>query len=608
MKRFQGLLLVWLLFICAGTSRAQTFTAGVSKNPVGLNEQFQLSFTLSSSGSAFKAPSLSDFMVLSGPNQSTSMQFVNGSMSQSLTFSYILQPKKEGSFKIESAAVESGGKLLLSNPLTITVNKGSGGGQAGQQGNDQKTNISTNNIFLKVSIDKSNVYLGEAIVATYKLYTNVQVVNYSINKVPAFNGFWSQDMQMPAQLQLKTEVVNGVTYQVGEIKKVVLFPQQSGTLTLEPMEGECIARIQVKRNRSGSPFDIFNDPFFNDPFFGGGGIRDVKFAVKSTPVKITVKSLPANPPASFNGAVGRYSIEGLIDKSNPKANDAVSFKLKLSGKGNIKLAEAPEFELSPDIEKYDPKITDNIAVNEKGASGVRTFEYLLIPRHQGNYSFGPVEFTYFDLDKKGYVTLKTPAYQLKVERGAEGGGTAVASTGKADFQILGRDIRFIKTSPTLFTDTSDDFYGSLIFWILILAGVAGFAFLVVFRRKQLALNADMAAVKSRKATRMARKRLETAGSLLKSGNQTGFYDETGKALWGYLSDKLKLPVSTLTKESVVAALTTASVTQTTTNRLVETLDYCEFARFARMEGGKNPEQVYQETVNLITQLEDEIKN
>ncbi len=607
MKRFQGLLLVWFLFICAGTLHAQTFTAGVSKNPVGLNEQFQLSFTLSSSGSAFKPPSLSEFMVLSGPNQSTSMQFVNGSMSQSLTFSYILQPKKEGSFKIESASVESGGKLLLSNPISITVNKGSGGGQSGQQGNDQKTNISSNNIFIKVSIDKSNVFVGEAIVASYKLYTNVQVVNYSINKIPAFNGFWSQDMQMPAQLQLKTEVVNGVTYQVGEIKKVVLFPQQSGTLSLEPMEGECIARMQVKRNRSGSPFDIFNDPFFNDPFFGGGGIRDVKFAVKSAPVKITVKELPANAPASFDGAVGRYTMEGILDKSNPKANDAVSFKVKLSGKGNIKLAEAPEFELSPDIEKYDPKITDNITVNERGASGVRTFEYLLIPRHQGSYSFGPVEFSYFDLDKKNYVTLKTPAYQLKVERGTES-GSPVASTGKADFQVLGRDIRFIKTTPTLFTSGNEDFYGSVIFWILLIVGIGGFAFLVVFRRKQLALNADMAAVKSRKATRMARKRLETAGSLLKSGNQTGFYDETGKALWGYLSDKLKLPVSALTKESVVAALTNASVTQKTTNRLVETIDYCEFARFARMEGGKNPDQVYQDTVNLITQLEDEIKN
>ncbi|MBL0342593.1 MAG: BatD family protein [Bacteroidetes bacterium] len=212
---------------------------------------------------------------------------------------------------------------------------------------------------------------GEAIVATYKLYTNVQVVNYSINKVPAFNGFWSQDMQMPAQLTLSNETVNGVNFQVGEIKKVVLFPQKSGVLNLEPMEGECIARIQVKRNKSGSPFDIFNDPFFNDPFFSSGGIRDVKFAVKSEPVKITVKELPAGAPESFNGAVGKFNFEGSIDKTKLKENDAVALRLKLTGKGNIKLVEAPELELSPDIEKYDPKISDNINVNEKGASGSR---------------------------------------------------------------------------------------------------------------------------------------------------------------------------------------------------------------------------------------------
>lgn len=585
---------------------AQSFTASVSKNPVGVNEQFQLSFTLNSSGSSFKAPPLNDFMVLSGPNQSTSMQFINGSMSQSFTLSYILQPKKEGTFKIESASIEAGGKMVLSNPISVTVNKGSGGSAQGGQQDDNKTNISSKNIFIRVSVDKTNVYRGEAIVATYKIYTNVQLLNYSINKVPALNGFWSQDMQLPAQLQLRAETYNGVNYQVGDIKKVVLFPQQSGTLTLDPMEGECIARIQVKRNRSGSPFDIFNDPFFNDPFFGSGGIRDVKFAVKSDPVKITVRELPPNAPASFNGAVGKYSLDGTIDKTNPKANDAVTFKIKLTGKGNIKLAEAPEFELSPDIEKYDPKVADNITVNERGASGTRTFEYLLIPRHQGTYDFGPVEFSYFDLEKKSYVTLKTPAYKLKVERGAEG-GSAVALSGKADFQVLGRDIRFIKTGATEFSGDDDDFYGSYLFWFLVILATGGFAGLVLFRKQQLALNADAALVKSRKATRMARKRLEVAGNLLKAGNQSGFYDETAKAIWGYLSDKLRLPVASLTQDTVVEALQKSSAGEETIRSLKGILDHCEFSRFARMDSSRKPEDIYQDTIKLITQLENEIK-
>ncbi len=606
-KFLQSLPAIFLLVFATTFACAQSFTASVNKNPVGLNDQFQLTYTLSANGSAFKAPSLSEFSVLSGPNQSSSMQFVNGNMSQSISFSYILQPKKEGTFKLEPATVESGGKIVLSNMITITVNKGGAQGSQKGQNQDEKSNISTNNIFLRVSVDKSTVYRGEAIVATYKLYTNVQVINYSISKVPAFNGFWSQDMQMPTQLTLSTEVVNGISYQVGEIKKVVLFPQQSGALTLEPMEGECIARIQVKRSKSGSPFDIFNDPFFNDPFFGSGGIRDVRFAVKSDPVKITVKELPSNPPSSFSGAVGKFTLVGTVDKTNLKANDAVALRLKLTGKGNIKLIEAPEFELSPDIETYDPKISDNVTVNERGASGSRTFEYLLIPRHQGKYEVAPIELTYFDLEKKNYITLKSPPFTLNVERSADG-GSAMTMTGKSDFQVLGRDIRFIRTVVPEFSGSARKFYGSWMFWILAILPVAGLIFLIRYRKHTNAMNSDVSLMKSRKATKMARKRLETATKLLKAGNQSAFYDETGKALWSYMSDKLKLPVSILTKESAFESLKNRGASDETLSNLVTTLDYCELARFSRSEGGKSADQFYQDTVNLITRIEDEIKD
>ena len=604
-RSFAGM---FLFLLIASGAFSQKLTASVNRNPVGLNEQFQLSFELNGNGSNFRAPALTDFMVLSGPNQSTSMQFINGSMSQSVTFSYILQPKSEGTFRIEPATIESGGKVILSNMIALTVTKGSGqGAQPGGQNQGDKTNISSKNIFFRVSVDKTNVYRGEAIVATYKLYTNVQVINYGINKVPSFNGFWSQDIQMPQQLSLdKTEVINGVTYRVGEIKKVVLFPQQSGTLTLEPMEGECIARIQVKRNKTGGPFDIFNDPFFNDPFSGFGGIRDVKFAVKSDPVRITVRELPPNAPPSFNGAVGRYTFDGTIDKTRLRANDAVSLKLKINGKGNIKLAEAPEFELSPDIEKYDPEISDNISVNERGATGSRTFEYLLIPRHQGQYEIGPVSFSYFDLDKKSYVTLSTKQFKLDVERGAEG-SVATSVSGKADFQVLGRDIRFIKTGVPEFKNADNDFYGSLFFWMLVTLPFAGFGGMMWYRKHQEIANADVAMVKSRRATRMARKRLETANGLLKAGNHAGFYDETHKGIWGYISDKLRIPVALLTRDTTVEALSKGGVSETTKASLLSILDYCEYARFARMENSRKPEQVYQDAVSVITKIEDELR-
>ncbi len=612
-RLFFASLLSWIvitLLFVTGVN-AQKLTASVNKNPVGINDRFQLSFELNDKGNNFRAPSLNDFNVLSGPNQSTSMQIINGGMSQSIIFSYILQPKKEGAFKIEPATIEAGGKIILSNMVTVNVTKAAAGqsSQQGGQNQDEKSNISSKNIFFKVSVDKSNVYRGEAIVAIYKLYTNVQVVNYGINKVPAFNGFWSQDMEMPQQLSLeKTEIINGVTYRVGEIKKVVLFPQQSGTLTLEPMEGECIARIQVKRNKTGSPFDIFNDPFFNDPFSGFGGIRDVKFAVKSEPVKITVKELPANSPASFNGAVGRYTLEGTLDKTKLKANDAVTFRLKLSGRGNIKLTEAPVFDLSPDIEKYDPEITDNITVNERGASGTRVFEYLMIPRHQGAYDFGPVTFSYFDLDKKSYVTLVTPKYKINVERGKDGGSATAASGGKSDFKLLGRDIRFIKTTVPEFRSVRDDFYGTFLFWLLVLLPFFGVIGMVLYRRHLIATNSNLALVKSRGATKVARKRLDAAGKFLKAGNQNGFYEEINKSLWGYLSDKLHIPVASLSKDVAIESLKQKGVSMESINKVMSILDYCEFARFARMEGGKSPDQVYRETLSVITEIENNLKN
>jgi hypothetical protein len=605
--KFASLLLVFLTI--AATTVAQSFSASVNRNPVGLNDQFQLSFTLTGGGNNFKAPSLNDFMVLSGPNQSSSMQFINGSVSQSITLSYILQPKKEGTFKIEAASIESGGKIVLSNTLTINVTAGSGQsnkGNSGQSGDD-KTNISSKNIFIRVSIDKTNVYRGEAIVATFKLYTNVQVVNYGINKIPAFNGFWNQDIEMPQQLKLYSEVFNGVNYQVGEIKKVVLYPQQSGALTIEPMEGECIARIQVKRNKSTSPFDIFNDPFFNDPFFGSGGIRDVKFAVKSEPIRINVKDLPPNPPTSFNGAVGKFSLEGIVDKTTAKTNDAINFRVKVSGKGNIKLIEAPQLDLSPDIEVYDPKLSDNVNVNERGASGTRTFEFLLIPRQQGSYDVGPVEFSYFDLDKKDYVTLKSPQYKLVIERGKDGGSSAFASSGQKDFKVIGRDIRFIKTNIPEFVGSSFEFYNSGYFYLLTLLPFAGMIGFALYRKRHLQLNADAVAVKSRKATKMARKRLEIANRFLKEGNQIAFYDETGKAVWGYLAAKLKIPIAVLNKETAIESLKTMQVSTDTITGIIETIDYCEYARFARMDSSKSADQLYNDAITLITKVENELK-
>lgn len=605
------LLIPFLIFYVTLPLQAQTpsLTASVSKNPVSQGEQFQLTFTLNANGNNFQAPPLTDFNVFSGPNQSTSMQFINGAMSQSISLSYHLQAKNEGTFTIGSASVMCSGKKITSNPLTIKVIKGTppaAGGNKQQQGNDEYKEVTSENLFLKVSVDKSSVYQGEALVATYKIYTTVNIINYAIPKMPALSGFWTQDMQMPPQIQLRNEVVNGVNYSVGELKKVLLYPQQNGTLILDPMHVECIARIPVKRNRqSNNPFDIFNDPFFNDPFFGSGA-RDIKAAIKSSPLKITVKALPPGAPATFNGAVGKFSFESSLDKKTTKTNEPVSLKIKITGKGNLKLIDAPALSIPQDIETYDPKINDNVSTTEAGSSGSKTFEYLLIPRHQGTYDIEPVTFTYFDLDKKQYISFSSPKFELKVEKGTDE-SIAVTGNSKADVQVLGSDIRFIKTGPLRMSTTGNTFYLSPQFFILLFLPFILFGLAIFLKQKSDELNSNISLVKSRKANKMAKKRLAVAGKLLNEKDKEKFYDELFKALWGYISDKLNIPPADLSKDSASLALKQKNVSDESVDKIISTIDYCEFARFASQAESMSRETIYKDALDIITKIEDEIK-
>jgi len=599
-------LAIIVLTLIPAITIGQSITASANRTSVGVNEQFQITFSVSGSASSFTPPNMSDFMVLSGPNQSTSIQMINGTFSQSVSYSYILQPKKSGTFKIGPASISSGGKNISSNTLTITVSAGGAGGQGGQGGQSQNGNISSGSIYIRVSVDKKTVYKGEAVVATFKLYTNVNVVNYSINKMPSFSGFWSQDIEMPKQMNLYQENVNGAPFQVGEIKKVVLYPQQSGTLTIDQMAGECIARIKVNRGRSNNPFDIFNDPFFNDPFFGSGGVRDVPYAIKSEPVKITVKDLPAGAPATFNGAVGDFTMETLMDREKVKTNDAVNVRIKINGQGNIKLIDSPLQGIPNDIESYDPKINDQVTTSVRGTVGTRTFEHLMIPRLPGDYELGPVAFTYFDPGKAEYITLSSPPLKLKVEKGKGDGSVATTAGGKNDFRILGRDIRFIKTDGSEISQAENTFYGSWLFYSLTLLPLIGMVSLAVLKRKQIRMRADVVAFKSRQANSMAIKRLKTAEKLLNGNDIAGFYEETGKAVWTYLSDKLQIPTAELNKEQITVSLKLAGVSDATSTSLLKILDDCEFARYAGSAGGLNPRSIYEETIKTITDAEKEL--
>ncbi len=591
---------------------AQSLSVTVSKNPVAVGEQFQVTFSLNASGSGFQGPSFSEFIVLGGPNPSTSIQIINGAMSQTQTFSYYLQAKAEGSFKIGSASVISGNKKLESPPFTITVIKGAPGRQGNAQqdrSQEDESGIGSDDLFMRVSVDKTTVWRGEGIVVTYKLYTRVQLVNYAVTKAPSLNGFWTQDIQLPSQLDLKTEVINGVQYGAGILKRVVLYPQQSGTLTVDPMEGEVIARIQVKQRRnSNDPFDIFNDPFFSNPF-GFGSVRNVKLSLKSEAVRITVKELPLNAPLSFSGSVGKFSFDASMDKKETKANEPVTLKIKISGKGNLNLIDPPKFDFPPDIETYDPKVVNNFSTSISGTAGSKSFEYLLIPRHEGTYEIKPVEFSYFDLDKKNYVSYSSPSFVLKVIRGSgEAASALISSPSKAEVQMLGKDIRFIKTGETAFIRPGKTFYGSPVFWTLTASPALLFAGLLLFMRHREKQNADIRSVKSRRATAMAKKRLAGARRMLDQRNLPEFFNETANALWGFVSDRLSIPVSELSKDAAAESLRKRNVKEESISMLVQTLDQCELARFTSAASSLDPETIYNDSIRIITQLENEIKS
>lgn len=590
---------VLLLLAINAVAMAQSFTATVAKATVAVGEQFQVTFTIEGNAKNFSPPAFTDFGLLGGPYQSNQTSWVNGVVSQTTGLTYLLQAKKEGKFTIGAASVEANGKRLTTNTVTVTVVKNSEA--ANQQGADGSNGISAKNVFLRAFVDKTNVYRGEAITVTYKLYFNVNVYNYALDKAPSFTGFYNQDLKMPEQPVITTETYDGTSYKVATLKKVVLFPQQSGTLLIDEMKGECVARVQVKRQRNANdPFDVFNDPFFSN------NVRDVTVSIKSTPVKVTVKDFPANPPESFKGAVGQFDFTATLDKKEVGANDAANLKVKISGKGNLKLLEDPTVDFPPQIESYDPKVSENIAINEGGTSGSKSFEYLLIPRTEGNYEIPPVMFTYFDLGKKSYVTLSSGNLNLKVGKGSGSAAKVVdgGTINKTDVAVLGKDIRYIKTT-TEFTDSGNVFFSSPLFYLLMLLPFLMMAGAFYYAQKMDAFNSNTSLVKSKGATKLAKKRLALAKKFMQENKNNEFFDETYKALNGYLSDKLSIPMADLTKENTVTRLVARKVSNETVNKLVSTLDNCEFARFAATAAG-TPQNSYNDAVSVITKIEDEI--
>ncbi len=576
---------------------------------IAMGEQFRLGFTVNDRGTDLQLPDLTNFDVLMGPStsQSSSIQIINGKTTQSQSFSYIfvLRAKKEGKFTIRPASIKVGGKTYESNSLTIEVVKGQPQQQAGQQqqqssGQQQDDtptgNISKDNLFVKVAVDKTNVSKGEQILATVKLYIsqNVPLNGFDDVKLPSYEGFWTKDIEVPTQINFTREVYNGRIYQVGVLKKTILFPQQVGNIRIDPFEISCLIRQRVRQQQS------FFDDFFDN-------YRVVKAKVVSDPVIISVKDLP-NQPDGYTGAVGNFSFSGALDKTEGKTNEAMTLKLTVSGNGNLNLINPPKIDLPQDFESYEPKTSDKTIASENGMSGSVSYEYLFIPRYAGNFTIPAVKFVFFNPNTRQFETKTTEAFTIHVEKGKDDGKASVVSSySKEDVKMIGKDIRFIKQNKTVLKQKGSSFYGTFGFYIVYILSIAGFTAFYVINRKKIKENENIVLVKNKRANKVALKRLKEAAIFLKNNQQEQFYEAVIKALWGYLSDKLSIPVADLNREKAASALLEKGISQDVVSELMKIIDDCEFARYAPAAFNGTMNEIYDGAAKLMGIFEKLIK-
>ena len=588
-----------------------TFTAD-APSAVVMGETFRLSYTVNThKAKNFRVGNITDFDILMGPTQSSSSStsIINGvrTSSRTLTFTCILRPKKEGTYTIPAATIMAEDKQMTSKELTVKVlppdQRSSAASSSGSQtsrgsSTSQSGQINDDDLFIVATVNKKKVYEQEAILLTYKIYTTVNLTNVS-GKMPDLKGFHTQEVEMPkGNREFQLEHYKGRNYRTIVWSQYVLFPQQSGQLEIPSItfEGTIAQRVQ-----NYDPFEAF--------FNGGNSYVNVQKTIRTPRLTIDVSPLPAGKPASFCGGVGDFSISSSISTMELKENEAVTLKLVISGTGNMKLIKTPEVKFPADFEVYDPKVDNKFTLKVGGQAGNKVIEYLAIPRFGGNYTIPPVEFSYFDVKSGAYKTLKTPEYSLNVAKGNGSSSTSapVSYVSKEELRLLGQDIRYINLKNTDYRPKGQFFFGTIEYWLWYIVPFAAFLVIVIIYRKQAVENANMAKVKTKKASKVATRRLKVAKQKMQQKDKAGFYDEVLKALWGYLSDKLSMPVSELSKDNIATKLAECQVSGDLIEECANIISECEFARYAPTLSGYADDKVYDKVATLMNRLENSIK-
>lgn len=648
MKKIVYILIMLFLFSSEATyAQNPTFKTEASSTKMSVDKPFRILFTISNASqiSGFDAPQFKGFEVLQN-SRSQSISIINGHTSRKLSFVFILRPTAVGRFTIAGASVRINGNPMRSNPITITVVEGNGntsGNQSQaspsqpsrsqsmpasprlrrlrnhpavmQEGQDPMKKIKKN-VFVKVVVDKKEVYVGQQITANYKLYTRLPTSS-KVVKVPSFSGFSTHDLPVPNPLRPHVEKVDGKQYRVFTFRKTMLFPLQGGVQKLEPVEIQNTVKLYTleKSQGGGNPFsgmmndpffqDVFNDPFFRQAFSGGTQLvpHEYDYNMKSPVVKIDVKSLPEKgKPENFDNAVGQFTIKSSVDKTHLTTDDAVSFTVTISGNGNVNLLSAPDIQFPDNLESYDPKVKDDFH-NTNPFGGSRSFTYVLMPNSAGSVTIPAIQFSYFDPEAKKYETIQTQPHTLTIAPGENQSQAAkVTNPATAKNTLLP-----IRTGEPAWNKTGVFWFAAWWHWLLMLLPIIILIALILWKRKRDALFSNQVLLKNKKANRIALKRLSRAGKYLKQDKSKLFYEETAHAIWGYLCDKLNIPLSELTKQKADDRLKEKNISDAILQSLFALLDRSEMALYAGISGHEHMADTYKEAIKVISELESQIK-
>ena len=576
---------------------------------VSMGEAFRIEFELNAKpeSDSFAAPTFENFDVVAGPSvsQGSSIQIINGEMTKSVSYAitYVLMPQKVGTFAIAPATIRVKKKTYTTQRTVIEVRDGApGGATQGQQQSQGESaesranrTIGNEDLMLRLELSKRSVYKGEPVRAILKLYSRVSLAGSEGSKMPAFNGFWSQ--QVDIEQGPFRETFNNKAYEVYNIAEYLLYPQQGGTLTIDPAELTVVAQVMVKSNRG------------YDPFFGGGGheVYNVRRTLKTPAIKVQVKEFPAGAPASFSGAVGRYTMSHKLSAEEVAANSAVTLQLTISGTGNLNFISAPKVDLPSSFELYDVKSEENIQTKPSGSVGTRRFDYPFIVRAEGTYDIAPVEFSYFDLERQKYITLTTPAMHISVtpDKSAAVAQPSVVGVKREEVRLLGEDIRFIKLGAPALRTIVVPFALSPLYWLVVVLLVlcAVVAYFIV--RKYLRDRENVVLVKGKRANKMAVRRFRIAEKYMHEGDRRAFYEEMLRALWGYLGDKFNIPVADLTREVVREELSRRGALAEA-EFVISVITRCEEAQYSP-QASAEMNNIYEEGVDAISKIESAIK-